>query len=356
MLLPNSLSALTWVSLATTVQSGLIARSPSKEGGLGALNPRAAWDSAVGLVKRAKPPPLDDYENSVLRALSIQIRDNLEDDDLIYFVGNSGSYLYYPFDGDAYTAFNLPISKTKLWGKDDKGGVGKATNAGLDAYWDNVLERRLKINKAFKRLTIVDHSGTGQSVDGFRKAFVALVTRASKVKVDGEYKCPPNVAKEILALPWHFINVVDYKRRPGGPNPVTNPTDPIIQKTTIITFESADNVINGCLGDEEKHPRVECEFPPKEWPIKVGECWDKQKEQTGDNKLAWAKEQRKAIQDWNTANGGLITKTNPSADDPDSSDDEKVVSRYTRFGYKYEVRVNKKTGKQYLARTKIKKT
>ncbi|KAL8829970.1 MAG: hypothetical protein Q9191_001695 [Dirinaria sp. TL-2023a] len=346
MLLKNTLSLLTWVSLAVNVHSGLIPKSDNGVG-LSALEPRLAPQleeraptTEVDLVQRAPRPLLSDYENSVLRALSEQIRDKLKKKDLIFFVGNSGSYLIYPFDKGSYNMNSLPLSKSKIYKTNQQDGKGQPTNAGLDGYWDRVLKKRLN-NAAFDRIVVVDHSGTGKSVDGFRKAFVDVVNRAKDQK-----KIKSDDAKEIIQTPWHFINVVDWRRRPGSNNPTKDPTSSIIKKITKITFETPDDVINTILADEDKHPRVACEYWPSRWSESVKKCWEQ------DGTLEAAEEQRKSIEQWNQDNGGLISDTNPEKTPSEQKPDEdKVVGQYEKFGYKYTVRKDK-NGKLYVERKK----
>ena len=232
------------------------------------------------------------------------------------------------------------MSKSKIYKTNEQDGKGKPTNAGLDGYWDRVLAQRLGQAK-FDRIVVVDHSGTGKSVDGLRKAFVDIVNRAKDKK-----KIKEDEAKEIINTPWYFINVVDWRRRPDSKNPTKAPTSSIIKKISIITFETPDDVINEILADEDKHPRVACEYWPSRWSETVGKCWEE------DGTLNEAKEQRDSIIKWNKDNGDLISATNPAKEPQETKPDEdKIVGQYERMGYKYTIRKGK-DGKLYTQRKK----
>ena len=233
---------------------------------------------------------------------------------------------------------SLPISKTKYWNTNEKNGVGKATDAGLDRYFNKVLLERLDKQK-FDRIVIIDHSGTGGSIDGFRDAFKAIINRAyTKKKFDKKTR------DGVLDTPWYFINVVDWRRRPDSKNPTVDPKTKIIKKISHITFESPNDVINGILGDEDKHPRVACEYYPARWEQSVQDCWKE------DGILEAAKVQRQAILDWNTANGGLITTTNPPKQP--KADKKKDTNTWIDNGYEYKI-VKNKNGKLEVVRKKI---
>ena len=328
-----------------------------------------APSSNVTLAERAPLPLLSDYENSVLRALSERIRDKLKSKDLVFFVGNSGrlvvserkiarfscshcapSYLLYPFDQTSYNVNSLPMSKSRIYGTNEDGGKGKANNRGLDGYWQRVLEPRLT-RAEFNRIVIVDHSGTGKSVDGLRKAFKEIVNRAKDTK-----QIRGSDAKKYLDTPWHLINVVDWNRRPGSLNPTRAPTSSIFQgkKPTIITFQVPGNVINDILADEDKHPRVACNYWASRWGDTVAACWEEDKEKPGSVvSLEAAQEQRDAIVRWNRDNGGLISATNPPKESrAERPNDDRLLSGYTQSGWRYEVRKTR-DGKVYATKKQI---
>ena len=232
---------------------------------------------------------------------------------------------------------SLPISKTKYWNTNQKNGVGKATNKGLDRYFKKVLLERLEEDK-FNRIVVIDHSGTGASIDGFRDAFKAIINRAyDKDNLDKKTR------NAILDTPWYFINVVDWRRRPDSNNPTIDPRTKIIKKISYITFQSPDDVINGILGDEDKHPRVACEYYPARWEQSVKDCWKE------DGILDAAKVQRDAIEDWNAANGGQLTATNPKKEP--KADKKKDTLKWTSGGYEYKI-VKNKNGKMELVAKK----
>ena len=251
-----------------------------------------------------------------------------------------GSYLLYPFDQTSLNVHSLPASKTKIYGTNQQDGKGKPSKKGLDRYFDKVLLQRLDA-AVFDRIVIVDHSGTGKSVDGFRVAFKDIINRAKD-----KNKLTKDEARKILDTPWYFINVVDWRRRPGSNNPTVNPQSDVIKKISIITLETGDDVINAILADENKHPRVACEYWPSRWDSSVKDCWAE------DGTLEVADAQKMAIIAWNQANGGLIDRNNPEREsNPDDTkkNKDKVVGTYTSFGFKYEVRRDK-NGKNYLVR------
>ena len=252
------------------------------------------------------------------------------------------SYLLYPFDQTSFNVHSLPASKTKIYGTNQQEGKGKASNKGLDRYYGKVLLQRLDAAE-FNRIVIVDHSGTGKSVDGFRVAFEDIIGRAKDMK-----KLKKDDAKRILNTPWYFINVVDWRRRPSSKNPTVKPKSDIIKKVSIITLETDDDVINAILADENKHPRVACEYWPSRWESSVRDCWAE------DGTLGIAEAQKRAIIAWNEANGGLIDRNNPereSKPDDIKKNKDKLLGTYTSRGYKYEVR-EYKNGKKYLVRYK----
>lgn len=365
MFLKSALSLLTWISFATNVQSGLIPKSasPGTEVSAPDLQPRLApaiEERAPSLLKR-DPTLLSEYELRVLQQLSYQIRNKLKKNDLVLFIGNSAgesfllymrssvftmskSYLIYPFDEGSYNMHSLPISKTKIYGTDDDGGKGRATNKGLDGYWDRVLQPRLAA-KDFDRIVIIDHSGTGRSVDGFRKAFKDIVNRAKDQK-----KIPGDQAKKIIDTPWYFINVIDWRRRPDSSIPVQDPKTKAVKKISKVTLETKDGTIDKILADKDAHPRVTCEYWASRWEKSVGSCW------TDDGGKAAADEQRKAIKDWckDTSNGGLLSPTNPPQEPkqeqpkPSKPKDKKIAS-YEDNKYKYTI-YEKADGSRYTVR------
>lgn len=219
-----------------------------------------------------------------------------------------GSYLFYPFDEEKWNMHSIPISKTKYYKTNAAEAVGMPNNAGLDNYWDRVLKQRLYPGKQYDRIVLVDHSSSGKSVDGFREAFVDVIKRAEEKK-----KISKDDSKAIRGMKMVFINVVDWRRRPGGGNEATPPKSKKIELIDTITLQGTnEGEIDVILADKDKHPRVACEYYPRRWYKTVKQCWEK------DGGLENAKTQRTMIKEWNEKNGGLIgpssTHNSPQAE------------------------------------------
>lgn len=120
----------------------------------------------------------------------------------------------YCFDQDKTTSrlFAIPMSKTKQLGKP---GVGSVPWGGFRDYYRRVLEPRIS-GKTYKRIVLVDHSGSGRSVDGAKTALLNIL-RAGDTTVYNQLTGPnPGIT-------WGLINVIDYRRRLGGARPYVPP-------------------------------------------------------------------------------------------------------------------------------------
>ena len=208
---------------------------------------------------------------------------------------------------------DLPMSMIELWGTDEQNGKGKASDKGLDVYFDNTLMPALVDTlDGTKRFQIVDHSEDPRSRDGFRKAFEALVKRVRDRKKGP--KMSENAANRLLAIPMAYINLVDWSRRPDGDKPLTMPKNKAYQSTQSITVKSKKNVISTIFGGKERAP-VDCDFYPAIWKKGQWDCWKKH----GD--LDMAAEQFSRIHLWNVKNGGPVSAKNPAKDGkPDVKD------------------------------------
>lgn len=200
------------------------------------------------------------------------------------------SYFFPAFDMDARHIVPIPMSKTKTY------KTGLASKKLLNGYWDNAFEYMVA-GKGFTRIIIVDHSGTGQSVDGFREAILDIVNAAP---------ISSSVKKDFAKRPMALINVIDYSRRDRGPRPTVNPkTVPVLLK-----FDVGDtNLLNGMVGGVI-HPRIQPEYPYTSWNTPIEKAFK-------SNELKDAKAMVDDIRSYNEKNGGLIgskgKKTKPSS-------------------------------------------
>ena len=227
--------------------------------------------------------------------------------------------MIYPFadeggNGNA-NLWSVPVSKTKYYGVSGvQENKGVPDNSGLDGFWDRVLKQRVD-HKNFDRIVLVDHSTTGKSVDGFRKAYVQVIRRAEDKK-----KISHTRAKNLIEAEMAFINVVDWRRRPDHGQEATAPKK--VDLLATITCKSAEGVIDTILADKEKHPRVACEYYPRRWYKTVGQCWDK------DGGLENAKNQRTLIKQYNENHGGLLTVRPAANAEPGQASGQNVVEGF----------------------------
>jgi hypothetical protein len=176
---------------------------------------------------------------------------------------------------------SLPISSTRDYYK--LGNI--PTNAGLKRYYEQVLHPKLK-KAPFDRIVLLDHSGTGQSVDGFRRAFHDIVQAGY-----------PEILDDIMNIPMVLINVIDEYRRPNGKLPPTDPKNvPVLAKF----YPPGKGVLNAIVGGVV-HPRVTPDYRAPNWENPIKDSWRK-------GEKAAAQELEQQIVDYCQKNGGLVTK------------------------------------------------
>ena len=175
-------------------------------------------------------------------------------------------------------------------------------SAGLDKYWDDHFQPALDSPIPIQRIVLVDHSGTGQSLNGFRLAFEDILNRAYQ-----KQKISQTILQRMLNTEMVFINIVDFSRRPGGPNPATPPTHPRIRLIKTITLNVEPGEINRVLGDEGYHYRVRCQYYPRRWGKPINQCWAE------DGGRPQAIYQAAEIENYNRIHGGLIRIGQPIA-------------------------------------------
>ena len=198
------------------------------------------------------------------------------------------------------------MSKTKFWGSNTAQGIGKASNAGLDGYWDRILSTRL-FAKQFDRIVLVDHSSSGKSVDGFRLAYSAILTRAYQ---QGKINQQQWNLYEVQ-IPMVFINVIDRRRSTGGS--AAPPTPPLtVQTIATITADTNEGEIDRILADKEVHPRVAAEYPPKKWRRTVAQAWEDDPVHSKQNAI----QMRARIKTYNENHGGLLVPDPPQPQFP----------------------------------------
>ena len=181
----------------------------------------------------------------------------------------------------------IPNSKAKKYGEDGY----EASRPGLERYWEMIVGPTL-LEKQIERIILVDHSGTGQSVDGFRN----ILLDACQAGIEKAHGAANGVKarKQLSEFPMYLINVIDATRADKS-KPVVDPkTVPVLAKLTT----GGKNLVNVMLGGE-KHPRVQPEYPPTKWDIAAKDCASTQEK-------ADAKAMRDDIINWNKKHGGLI--------------------------------------------------
>ncbi|KAF4627940.1 hypothetical protein G7Y89_g10213 [Cudoniella acicularis] len=219
------------------------------------------------LDKRTALPLYSDDEQRNLRALAKGINGYLEETDVVFFVGNSGSYLIYPFDTSKYQMKAIPNSKAKHYGTPGF----TPTEEGLERYWNLIVGPPL-LGRNIERIILVDHSGSGQSVDGFRR----IVLDACQVAITKSRGAADGITarNDVAQIPMYLINVIDQSRS-GTTNPIVDPqTVPVLAKLTV----SGKGVVNKLLGDERRHPRVQPEYPPEKWEQPAKNSWASEEE------------------------------------------------------------------------------
>jgi hypothetical protein len=203
-----------------------------------------------------------------------------------------------------------PASNTRQYGT--LGGQNSiiATRDGAHRYFDKVLSPTLE-GKEIGRIILVDHSGSGKSVDGFYLAFLDAAYAYKGIKEmdagNEDWDAPATTFRQYYeAIPWYLINIVDFDRRPDGSNPAIPPR--YVQLLDTITVGKSGE-LNSLVGDSRSHPRVTPDYPPTKWEIPIKDCWEKDEEKL-------ANDMKKSIINYNKKHGGLIgspKKINPTA-------------------------------------------
>ncbi|MCJ1247617.1 hypothetical protein MMC30_004832 [Trapelia coarctata] len=192
-----------------------------------------------------------------------------------------------PFGRDSsFNVHALPISGTRDYGTEGH----KASEQGLKKYYKDILYPALMV-KPVARIVLVDHSGGGGSVDGFRQAFLAMV-RAGQ----------PDSLESLTNIEMVLINVIDEGRKQGGSNPVEDPkTVRVLIKIYLPGEGYLDTIVVG-----KAHPRVTPDYPPGKWEIPFDKAW-----KTGEEKAAL--QLVNSVVDYNKKNGGLVTEKDAPA-------------------------------------------
>lgn len=103
-------------------------------------------------------------------------------------------------------------------------------------------------------------------------------------------------------MPLHFINIVDYSRR----HSTNAPTDPKIRQIAKITCPSNAGAIDTLLRDNNPHPRLQPDYPPKYWELmNVDTAWA---HQGGSGRKTG---QINRIKDYAESHGGRIKMNTP---------------------------------------------
>jgi hypothetical protein len=180
------------------------------------------------------------------------------------------------------------------------------TVVGLTRYFEKVLAPTLE-NKEVGRIVLVDHSGSGASVDGFQRAFLdaAYMYDATKEieagNTEGAHGNATIFREYYENVPWYLLNVVDFDRRSDGPNPPTAPR--WVEVLDVITAGNSGE-LNKLVGDTRSHPRVTPDYPPNKWEVPIKDCW-------GRGEEAMAKNMKDSIIRYNKNHGGLIGSPDP---------------------------------------------
>lgn len=147
----------------------------------------------------------------------------------------------------------IPISKTREYKATPNGSPSKE---GAQNYYRDILQNKLA-GKAITRFVLVDHSTTGGSVNGARRAILEIIKAAADRQIYDHFK----------TLPWGLINLVD-----AG---TTQITDPDADKIMVMARLRIGNPgeLNRLVGDRQVHDRVEVEYYPLRWEKTVGYWW-----------------------------------------------------------------------------------
>ncbi|KAF4629925.1 hypothetical protein G7Y89_g8217 [Cudoniella acicularis] len=245
------------------------------------------------LVKRA-PRLYTEAEHGLLRAAALEIDTHLYEGDLVLFVGNSGSYLALPFYPEAYSMIKgVPASKTREY----KTAEYMPTEAGLVNYFAQELAPLVVGKDNINRIVLIDHSGTGRSVDGFYEAVLDMVVAYYG---NGDEAAGAAARATFSEIPVVLINVIDASRQ------TTNvPTPPQVVELLATIIVGQPGALNRLVGDKTSHPRVQPDYPCTYWEFSAGDCFT-----PGERNDALAMVHD--IIKWNEDNGGLIGAPVPS--------------------------------------------
>ena len=196
------------------------------------------------------------------------------------------------------------MSSTKYYGTNAHHGIGIATDRGKRRYFKNELERKLT-QRNFNRIVLVDRSTQGESLDGFRRLWEDLLDVAK-----ARYNPPwnNNRINRLKQMEMVFINIVDWNRR----QTTVAPTSDRITQIAKITVQSDGGAIDTLLRDNDPHPRLQPDYPPRVWEASVDAVWG-----THDDGSGRKTSQINRIKNYNRAQGrGLINKRT-NTDDPE---------------------------------------
>lgn len=178
-----------------------------------------------------------------------------------------------------------------------EGKESKPSKAGLLQYVDDILTPKL-FQRPFKRIVLIDRSTKGDSLDGFRRAFVDMLDVAQRERSDTYTE---RVVKALKKKQMAFINVVDWKRQ----ETTVPPKSDKITQVAKVTVQSNEGFIDRLLRDNDPHPRLQPDYPPRLWVKTQKEAW---KLQGGSGNK---KDQVEAIIKFNQYHGGLLNKNYP---------------------------------------------
>jgi len=178
--------------------------------------------------------------NDLLQAKQT-IMQNSTEKDVLVFVGNSASYFYYTFSENNRTCLLLPVSALSYIER----GVVTPTEKQYDIFCKSV-EMLLDFVKQDRKIIIIDHSGTGESIVGLQTVL---------------QRCWPT-----YFLDLHFINLLDRLS--------IQQRDVVAKKLTKKNITIVCNVISGISGFfndlfNEKFPRLVPHYPIYKWEQQV---------------------------------------------------------------------------------------
>ncbi|KAF2677903.1 hypothetical protein K458DRAFT_395543 [Lentithecium fluviatile CBS 122367] len=190
-------------------------------------------------------------------------------DDFWLFVGNSGGYLAYCFDHARFKP--IPLSMARKYHRyeyldADHGGFGipswpygsSGDKNTLWQYWSRYLAPKFE-QRNIKRIMLVDHSTSGQSVEATKQIFQDIFYEAG-------------VASRFRNAIWGLYNVVDTSILPA--KPPTNP-DGFDLPSVRHASAGAAQAVNHLVGDKRHHNRIQVEYYPRRWYKTTTEAWSK---------------------------------------------------------------------------------